>query len=198
MSLAIRLARGGMKKKPYYRIVVTDSRNARDGKFIEKIGTYNPLLNKENPERGEARRRARAAHWLGVGAQPSDRGRALPSTPRACGRARRGATDEQGRPRRQGQGARRRGCREAGGARRCRRGGRRQAARAGCRSSGRSARPRPKPRSRRRTTRRRRRPLPSWPTCPPPRRRPDVDARDRDRRVARRPGDLTGGPAAHG
>ncbi len=72
MSLAIRLARGGMKKKPYYRIVVTDSRNARDGKFIEKIGTYNPLLNKENPERvkldGE-----RAAHWLSVGAQPSDR-----------------------------------------------------------------------------------------------------------------------------
>ncbi len=72
MSLAIRLARGGMKKKPYYRIVVTDSRNARDGRFIEKIGTYNPLLNKENPERikldGE-----RAAHWLGVGAQPSDR-----------------------------------------------------------------------------------------------------------------------------
>ena len=72
MSLAIRLARGGMKKKPYYRIVVTDSRNARDGKFIEKIGTYNPLLNKENPDRikldGE-----RASHWLGVGAQPSDR-----------------------------------------------------------------------------------------------------------------------------
>jgi len=61
-----------MKKKPYYRIVVTDSRNARDGKFIEKIGTYNPLLNKENPERvkldGE-----RATHWLSVGAQPSDR-----------------------------------------------------------------------------------------------------------------------------
>lgn len=72
MSLAIRLARGGMKKKPYYRIVVTDSRNARNGKFIEKIGTYNPLLNKENPERvkldGE-----RASHWLSVGAQPSDR-----------------------------------------------------------------------------------------------------------------------------
>ena len=72
MSLAIRLARGGMKKKPYYRIVVTDSRNARDGKFLEKIGTYNPLLNKENPDRvkldGE-----RATHWLSVGAQPSDR-----------------------------------------------------------------------------------------------------------------------------
>ncbi len=72
MSLAIRLARGGMKKRPYYRIVVTDSRNARDGKFIEKIGTYNPLLNKDNADRikldGE-----RASHWLAVGAQPSDR-----------------------------------------------------------------------------------------------------------------------------
>ena len=72
MALAIRLARGGMKKRPYYRIVVTDSRNARDGKFIEKIGTYNPLLPKDSAERvkldGE-----RAAHWLSVGAQPSDR-----------------------------------------------------------------------------------------------------------------------------
>jgi small subunit ribosomal protein S16 len=72
MALAIRLARGGMKKRPYYRIVVTDSRNARDGKFLEKIGTYNPLLAKDSPERikldGE-----RAAHWLSVGAQPSDR-----------------------------------------------------------------------------------------------------------------------------
>jgi small subunit ribosomal protein S16 len=72
MALAIRLARGGMKKRPYYRIVVTDSRNARDGKFLEKIGTYNPLLAKDSPERikldGD-----RAAHWLSVGAQPSDR-----------------------------------------------------------------------------------------------------------------------------
>ena len=72
MALAIRLARGGMKKRPYYRIVVTDSRNARDGKFLEKIGTYNPLLAKDNVDRvkldGE-----RAAYWLGVGAQPSDR-----------------------------------------------------------------------------------------------------------------------------
>ncbi|MEY2884373.1 MAG: ribosomal protein [Pseudomonadota bacterium] len=72
MALAIRLARGGMKKRPYYRIIVTDARNARDGKFIEKIGTYNPLLPKDSAERvkldGE-----RAAYWLGVGAQPSDR-----------------------------------------------------------------------------------------------------------------------------
>jgi small subunit ribosomal protein S16 len=72
MSLAIRLARGGMKKKPYYRIVVTDSRNARDGKFLEKIGTYNPLLNKDNAERVKLDTE-RATHWLSVGAQPSDR-----------------------------------------------------------------------------------------------------------------------------
>lgn len=72
MAIAIRLARGGMKKRPFYRIVVTDSRQPRDGRFLEKIGTYNPLLPKESPERikldGE-----RAAYWLGVGAQPSDR-----------------------------------------------------------------------------------------------------------------------------
>ena len=72
MALAIRLARGGMKKRPYYRIVVTDSRNARDGKFIEKIGTYNPLLPKDSAERIKLDT-DRAAHWLSVGAQPSDR-----------------------------------------------------------------------------------------------------------------------------
>jgi small subunit ribosomal protein S16 len=72
MALAIRLARGGMKKRPYYRIVVTDSRNARDGKFLEKIGTYNPLLAKDNVDRIKLDTE-RAAHWLSVGAQPSDR-----------------------------------------------------------------------------------------------------------------------------
>ena len=51
MAIAIRLARGGMKKRPYYRIVVSDARNARDGKFLEKIGTYNPLLPKDSAER---------------------------------------------------------------------------------------------------------------------------------------------------
>jgi small subunit ribosomal protein S16 len=61
-----------MKKRPYYRIVVTDSRNARDGKFLEKIGTYNPLLPKDNAERIKLDT-DRAAHWLSVGAQPSDR-----------------------------------------------------------------------------------------------------------------------------
>src|SRR6476661_3086686 len=51
MAVAIRLSRGGSKKRPYYRIVVADSRNARDGRFIEKVGTYNPLLAKDAPER---------------------------------------------------------------------------------------------------------------------------------------------------
>lgn len=72
MAVAIRLARGGAKKRPYYKIVVTDSRNSRDGKFIERIGSYNPLLGKDNPERVKLDS-DRAKHWLSVGAQPSDR-----------------------------------------------------------------------------------------------------------------------------
>lgn len=72
MATSIRLSRGGSKKRPYYKIVVADSRSPRDGRFIERIGSYNPLLAKDNPERvkldGE-----RAAHWLAVGAQPTDR-----------------------------------------------------------------------------------------------------------------------------
>ena len=72
MAVAIRLARGGSKKRPYYRIVVADSRNARDGRFIEKVGTYNPLLAKDSPERVKLDA-DRIKHWLGVGAQPSDR-----------------------------------------------------------------------------------------------------------------------------
>jgi small subunit ribosomal protein S16 len=72
MALSIRLARGGAKKRPYYRIVVADSRSPRDGRFIEKIGTYNPLLAKDSPERVKLDAE-RASHWLKVGAQPSDR-----------------------------------------------------------------------------------------------------------------------------
>ncbi len=72
MAVAIRLARGGAKKRPYYRIVVADSRNARDGRFIEKVGTYNPLLAKDSPERVKLDA-DRIKHWLSVGAQPSDR-----------------------------------------------------------------------------------------------------------------------------
>jgi small subunit ribosomal protein S16 len=72
MALAIRLSRGGAKKRPYYRIVVADSRSPRDGRFIEKLGTYNPLLAKDSPERVKLDAE-RIQHWLGVGAQPSDR-----------------------------------------------------------------------------------------------------------------------------
>jgi small subunit ribosomal protein S16 len=72
MALSIRLARGGAKKRPYYRIVVADNRSPRDGRFIEKIGTYNPLLAKDSPERVKLDAE-RATHWLSVGAQPSDR-----------------------------------------------------------------------------------------------------------------------------
>ena len=72
MSLRIRLARGGAKKRPYYRIVVADSRRARDGRFIERIGHYNPMLPKDDPNRVGIDI-DRAKHWLSVGAQPSDR-----------------------------------------------------------------------------------------------------------------------------
>lgn len=72
MAISIRLARGGMKKRPFYRIVVADSRAPRDGKFLEKIGTYNPLLPRDNANRVTLDTE-RAAYWLGVGAQPTDR-----------------------------------------------------------------------------------------------------------------------------
>ncbi len=70
MATTIRMARGGTKKRPFYRIVVTDSRNPRDGNFIEKLGTYNPLLGRENPERVKYNAE-RMKHWVGVGAQIS-------------------------------------------------------------------------------------------------------------------------------
>src|SRR5688572_16930084 len=72
MSLSIRLTRSGAKKRPYYRIVVADSRAPRDGRFIEKLGSYNPLLAKDSPERVKLDAE-RISHWLSVGAQPSDR-----------------------------------------------------------------------------------------------------------------------------
>ncbi len=72
MAVAIRLSRGGAKKRPYYRIVVSDSRSARDGKYLEQIGTYNPLLAKDDENRVKIDS-DRAKHWLSVGAQPSDR-----------------------------------------------------------------------------------------------------------------------------
>jgi small subunit ribosomal protein S16 len=72
MALSIRLSRGGSKKRPYYRIVVADARSPRDGKFIERIGSYNPLLAKDDEKR-IVLDVERAKHWVGVGAQPTDR-----------------------------------------------------------------------------------------------------------------------------
>jgi small subunit ribosomal protein S16 len=68
----MRLSRGGSKKRPYYRIVVANSRAARDGKYLEQIGTYNPLLAKDDANRVKLTE-DRARYWLGVGAQPTDR-----------------------------------------------------------------------------------------------------------------------------
>ncbi len=72
MSLKIRLARGGAKKRPFYSIVIADSRSPRDGRFIEKIGTYNPMLGKDDEKR-IILNEERAKHWLSVGALPTDR-----------------------------------------------------------------------------------------------------------------------------
>ncbi len=72
MALKIRMSRGGAKKRPFYRIVVADSRMPRDGRYIEKIGTFNPLLAKDNAERLKLDLE-RAKHWLERGAKPSDR-----------------------------------------------------------------------------------------------------------------------------
>ena len=72
MALKLRLARGGTKKRPFYHIVVADARSPRDGRFIEKLGTFNPLLAKEN-EAHVVLDLERSKHWLSVGAQPTDR-----------------------------------------------------------------------------------------------------------------------------
>ena len=67
MAVKIRLARGGAKKRPFYRIVATDARSPRDGRFLEKLGTYNPMTK----EGTVTLNRARVDYWLGVGAQPT-------------------------------------------------------------------------------------------------------------------------------
>ncbi len=72
MAIAMRLSRGGSKKRPYYRIVVADQRAPRDGKYLEQVGSYNPLLAKDSAERVQMNEE-RVKHWLSVGAQPSDR-----------------------------------------------------------------------------------------------------------------------------
>ena len=72
MAMKIRLARGGSKKRPFYAIVAADSRMPRDGRFIEKLGTYNPMLPKDSEERVKMNME-RVKYWLGEGAQPTDR-----------------------------------------------------------------------------------------------------------------------------
>ncbi len=72
MAMKIRLARGGSKKRPFYRIVAADSRMPRDGRYIEKLGTYNPLLPKDSEERVKMDME-RVKYWLSEGAQPTDR-----------------------------------------------------------------------------------------------------------------------------
>jgi len=72
MSVKIRLSRGGTKKRPYYYVVVADSASPRDGRYIEQVGTHNPLLPKDSADRVKLQVE-RIKHWLAVGAQPTDR-----------------------------------------------------------------------------------------------------------------------------
>ena len=72
MALKIRLSRGGAKKRPYYRIVIADARSPRDGRFIERVGSYNPMVPQDHPERLQLKTE-RIQHWLSNGAQPTDR-----------------------------------------------------------------------------------------------------------------------------
>ena len=76
MALSMRLARGGAKKRPFYRIVVADSRSPRDGRFVEQLGFYNPMVPPDHPERYKLNT-DKAKAWLDKGAQPSDRVRRL-------------------------------------------------------------------------------------------------------------------------
>jgi small subunit ribosomal protein S16 len=72
MALKIRMSRGGTKKRPFFKIVVADSRAPRDGRFVEKVGTYNPMLGHDNPQR-VVLQAERIQHWLKMGATPSER-----------------------------------------------------------------------------------------------------------------------------
>lgn len=72
MALKIRLARGGAKKRPFYRIIVAEATSPRDGRFVERVGSYNPMLASDNAER-VVLNQERIKYWLSVGAQPTDR-----------------------------------------------------------------------------------------------------------------------------
>jgi small subunit ribosomal protein S16 len=83
VALKIRLSRGGVKKHPFYRMVVTDSRNPRDGEFLERVGSYDPFLPNENPSRVVANA-DRVKYWISVGAKLSDRVATLLSRLQIC------------------------------------------------------------------------------------------------------------------
>ena len=72
MAAKIRLSRGGAKKRPYYYVVIAHSASPRDGRYIEQVGTFDPMLKKDNPDRVKLNL-DRCKHWLSVGAQPTDR-----------------------------------------------------------------------------------------------------------------------------
>jgi small subunit ribosomal protein S16 len=76
MALKIRLSRGGAKKRPFYRIVLADSRSPRDGRFLERLGSYNPMVPSDHADRVSLKEE-RIKHWLGQGAQPTDRVRKI-------------------------------------------------------------------------------------------------------------------------
>lgn len=97
MALKIRLARSGAKKRPYYRLVVADSRSPRDGRFIEKVGTYNPMLERDHPDRIRLVE-DRIKHWLGTGATPTDRVARFLSEKGLCAKPERRADPKKSQP----------------------------------------------------------------------------------------------------
>ncbi|GHU16072.1 30S ribosomal protein S16 [Alphaproteobacteria bacterium] len=102
MALKIRLARGGAKKRPFYRMVVTDSRNPRDGLFIEKVGTYNPFLSAEDQTRVVVNAE-RVNYWLSVGAKASDRVALLLHSKGLCDKPVFGETPKKSAPKKKAQ-----------------------------------------------------------------------------------------------
>ena len=110
MSVSLRLSRGGSKKRPYYKIVVANSRAPRDGKYLEQVGTYNPLLAKDDANRVRLVE-DRVRYWIGVGAQPTDRVARM--LDKAGIKAHGHQQPAEGRARQEGQGARRGEGREA-------------------------------------------------------------------------------------
>lgn len=102
MALKIRLARGGAKKRPFYRIVVAENTSPRDGKFVERVGSYNPFLPKENAER-VILNAERIQHWMSVGAVPTERVALFLSNAGLIGKVERAARPQQSAPKKKAQ-----------------------------------------------------------------------------------------------